>query len=302
MGIKKVTAIAARSLVHGKPHHAQWLITKKCNYKCIGCNIWEEQEKQEISTEEIKRGMDILKEAGIVELVLSGGEPLLREDIGEIINYAAKRFVTTVYDNGSTATKKIELLRNADFVAISIDSLNEKKHDSIKNVSGAWKKAMEAVETLQKEGIAVSISLTISQINLYEIVDITNYFTQRDIPVLYCLYSYDKTENHKQLFRIGKHNDKCVITDKEAMVKLCNTLTEMKKTNKKILITNKLLKALKTLYTENKRTWNCKALKSFLVIDHLGRVAGCHNHPFAGSIFDLSKNWKSKKFNDLREQ
>jgi len=302
MGVKKAANIAARSLVHGKPHHAQWLITRKCNYRCLGCNVWKEQDENELSTDEIKHGMDILKEAGIMELVLSGGDPLLREDIGEIIDYATKRFVTTVYDNGSMAAKKIDLLRNVDFVALSIDSLDEKKQDFIKNVPGAWKNAMKTVETLQKEGIKVSVTPTISQINLYEIPDITNHFTDRGIPVWYCLYSYDMTADSDQLFRIGKPNDEFIITDKEAMVKLCDTLMEMKKTNKRILMTDRLLKTLKSLYAEEKRTWDCKALQSFLVVDHLGRVAGCHNRTFASSIFDLPKSWKSKKFNDLREQ
>jgi MoaA/NifB/PqqE/SkfB family radical SAM enzyme len=302
MGVKKIANIAARSLVSGKPYHAQWLITRKCNYKCLGCSVWKEQDTKELSTEEIKRGMDILKEIGVVELVLSGGEPLLREDIGEILDYATKRFVTTVYDNGSMAIKKIDLLRNVDFVALSIDSLNEKKHDYIKNVPGSWKNAMEAAETLQKEGITVSVSLTISQMNLYEIADITSYFTNRGISVWYCLYSYDMTEKPDQLFRIGIPIDEFIITDKEAMVKLCDTLMVMKKNNTRILITDKLLKTLKSLYAEGKRTWNCKALQSFIVVDHLGRVAGCHNHTFANSIFELSKSWKSEKFNELREQ
>jgi MoaA/NifB/PqqE/SkfB family radical SAM enzyme len=302
MGVRKVAGIAARSLVRGKPHHAQWLITGKCNYHCLGCNVWEEQDKRELSTEEIKRGLDILKEAGIIELVLSGGDPLLREDIGEIIDYAVERFVTTVYDNGSMAAKKIDLLRKVDFVAISIDSLDEKKHDYIKNVSGAWKNAMETVEILQREGIKVSVSLTISQINLDEIVDVTNYFTSKDIPVWYGLYSYDTTEYPNQLFRIGKSNDEFIIKNKEAMVKLCDTLKDMKKINKLILITNKMLKTLKSLYTEEKRDWNCKALQSFLVVDPLGRIAGCHNHTIVDSIFDLPKNWKSEKYNNLRKQ
>jgi MoaA/NifB/PqqE/SkfB family radical SAM enzyme len=300
-GIKKVASIAARSLAPGKPHHAQWLVTRKCNYRCRGCNVWKEQDQRELATDDIKKGLDILRKLGIVELVFSGGDPLLREDIGEIIDYASKFFVTTVYDNGSMAVKKIDSLRNVDFVAISIDSLDEAKNDYIKAVPGAWKKAMEAVEMLHNEGINVSVTPTISQKNLYEIVDITNYFTQKGIPVWYCLYSYDVSVDEKQLFRIGKANDEFVITDKQAMVKLCDSLIEMKKKNKKILMTNKLLKALRSLYEEDKRTWKCQALSNFLVVDHLGRIAGCHSHNFAGSIFDLPEKWKSKEFKELRE-
>jgi len=138
-GFKKAASIAARSLAPGKPHHAQWLVTRKCNYRCVGCNVWKEQDQRELTTEEIKKGLHILKKLGIVELVFSGGDPLLRGDIGEIIECASKLFITTVYDNGSMAAKKLDALRKVDFVAISIDSLDEAKNDYIKSVPGAWK-------------------------------------------------------------------------------------------------------------------------------------------------------------------
>jgi MoaA/NifB/PqqE/SkfB family radical SAM enzyme len=299
--LRKVSRIAVNALKPDRPHHAQWMITRKCNYRCRGCNVWKEQDKKELSTEEVKRGLNILRDLGVLEVVLSGGDPLLREDAAEIVKHASNLFVTTVYDNGSMAAKKLEALRNVDFVAISIDSLDEPKNDYIKAVPGAWKKAMEAVETLYNEGINVSVTPTISQLNLYEIVDITNYFTQKGIPVWYCLYSYDQIKDANQLFRIGKANDEFVIRDKEAMVKLCDSLIEMKKKNNKILMTTKLLKALRSLYKENKRTWECRALQNFLVIDHLGRIGGCHSHSFAGSVFALPKIWSSEKFNSLRK-
>lgn len=298
--LKKAAIVAARSLVPSKPHHAQWMITRKCNYHCKGCNVWQEQDQRELSAEDIKRGLDILKNLGIVEIVFSGGNPLLREDIDEIIEYASRFFVTTVYDNGSMAAGKIEALRNVDFVAISIDSLDAAKNDYIKGVNGAWRKAMEAVETLHSEGINVSVTPTISQLNLYEIVDITNYFSQKGIPLWYCLYSYDLSVDANQLFRIGKANDEFAIRDKQSMVKLCDFLIEMKKKNRKILMTTKLLKALRRLYLEDKRTWNCHALQNFFVIDQLGRIAGCHSHNFAASVFDLPKIWDSEEFNLLR--
>ena len=301
MSLRKASRIAISALTPNRPHHAQWMITRKCNYRCRGCNVWKEQDRRELATEEIKRGLNILKDLGIVEIVLSGGDPLLREDAAEIIEHASNLFITTVYDNGSMATKKMEALRNVDFVAISIDSLDEAKNDYIKAVPGAWKKAMEAVETLHNEGISVAVTPTISQLNLYEIVDITNYFTQKGIPVWYCLYSFDQSQDVNQLFRIGKATDELIIRDKQAMVKLCDSLIEMKKKNNKILMTTKLIKALRNLFLESKRTWNCRALQNFFVIDHLGRVAGCHNHNFAASVFDLPKIWKSQKFNLLRK-
>jgi MoaA/NifB/PqqE/SkfB family radical SAM enzyme len=249
----------------------------------------------------VKRGLDILKDLGIAEIVLSGGDPLLRKDAEEIIEHASRLFVTTVYDNGSMAAKKIEALRNVDFVAISIDSLDPDKNDYIKGVPGAWKTAVETVEILHSEGINVAVTPTISQLNLYEIVDITKHFSEKGIPLWYCLYSFDMMSDVNQLFRIGKMNDEFIITDNKAMVKLCDTLKEMKKKNKNILITNKLLNAIRNLYEDGKRTWKCRALDNFLVVDHMGRIAGCHSHNFASSVFDLPKIWKSEEFNSLRK-
>ena len=298
---RKTAAVAARSLLPRKPHHAQWMITRKCNYRCRGCNVWKEQDDRELPAEDIKRGLDILKDLGIAEIVISGGDPLMRKDAEEIIDHASRLFVTTVYDNGSMAAKKIEALRNVDFVAISIDSLDPEKNDYIKGVPGAWKTAVETVETLHNEGINVAVTPTISQMNIHEIVDITNYFSQKGIPLWYCLYSFDMMSDANQLFRIGKMNDEFVITDNQAMVKLCDDLKEMKKKDHNILITNKLLKAIRDLYQGDKRTWNCRALDNFLVVDHLGRIAGCHIHNFASSVFDLPKIWKSEEFNSLRK-
>jgi MoaA/NifB/PqqE/SkfB family radical SAM enzyme len=278
------------------------MLTRRCNYRCRGCNVWQEQDTRELQTIEIKKGLEVLKDLGVVEIVLSGGNPLLREDIGQIIEYSSRLFITTVYDNGSLAAQKIEALRHADFVAISIDSLNPRKNDYIRGVPDALKKAMQAVETLSKEGIRVGVAPTISQLNLYEIMDITNYFLAWKIPVWYSLYSFDPSEKRDQLFKIGKQNDEFVITDRIAMASLCDSLTALKRKSGNILITTRILEAVKTLYQENKRMWRCRALQNFLMIDNLGRVAGCHLHDPIASIFDLPDIWNSDKFEHHRQR
>jgi len=302
INLQKAIGVASRSLKSSNCSHVQWFITRRCNYRCRGCNVWRRQDNQELSTEEIKRGLDILRELGVIEVVLSGGNPLLRGDIGEIIDYASRFFITTVYDNGSMAAEKVDDLHNADLVAISIDSLNPQKNDYIKGVEGAWKKSVASVKRLLEEGVSVCVSPTISQLNMYEILDLTEYFTNRGIPIWYCLYSSDPCDRYGQIFEIGKKMDEFTISDQEGLVKLCDSLLEKSKENQKILMTNRVLKAIRELYSEGRRTWRCEALHNFFVIDHLGRVAGCHLHNPVASIFDLPKIWKSSKFNKLREK
>jgi MoaA/NifB/PqqE/SkfB family radical SAM enzyme len=300
--MEKARGIIVRSLTPNRPYHAQWMLTRRCNYRCRGCSVWQEQDQKELPATEIRKGLDTLKELGVVEIVLSGGNPLLRDDIDEIVEYSSRLFITTIYDNGSMAAQKIDALRHADFVAISIDSLDPAKNDYIRGVPGALKKAMQAVEELSEEGIRVGVASTISQLNLYEITDITNYFLAKKIPVWYSLYSFDHSEKRGQLFNIGKRNDEFVITDRKAMANLCDSLAALKRNNGQILITNRILEALKTFYTQNKRTWRCHALQNFLMIDNLGRVAGCHLHDPVASIDDLPNLWNSDKFDGLRHR
>lgn len=260
------------------------------------------QDEEELSTCEIRQGLDVLRKIGVLEIVLSGGNPLLRPDIEEIIGYASRFFITTVYDNGSIAGSKVEALRKADFVAISIDSLKPEKNDYIKGARGSLKKALESVEKLQKEGVNVAVTPTISQINLNEIVDLTKYFLEKDIPVWYSLYSYDIPNSaHNPLFEIGKIDDAFIIRDNDAMVKLCESIMEMKRKNSNILITTKVFEAVKDLYLKNKRTWKCRAMRNFFIINHKGEVSGCHLHQPVASIFELPKIWKNPKLNALRK-
>jgi MoaA/NifB/PqqE/SkfB family radical SAM enzyme len=299
--LEKAKGIVVRSLTPNRPYHAQWMLTNRCNYRCRGCNVWREQRQKELSTNEVKEGLNVLRDLGVIEVVLSGGNPLLREDIGEIIDYASRMFVTTVYDNGSMAANRIAALKHADFVAISIDSLDPRKNDYIRGVPGALKRAVHAVEKLREKGIHVIVAPTISQFNLHEIEDITNFFLTKHIPVSYSLYSFDAFEGQRQLFKIGKHNEEFVITDRKAMVDLCDSLTALKKRGQ-LLVTNRLLEAVKTLYSENKRVWRCGALRNFLMIDNVGRVAGCHLYDPVASIDKLPNLWNSEEFNRLRQR
>lgn len=301
MTLEKAARIAKCSLIPNRPYHVQWFLTSRCNYRCRSCNVWREQDENELSTAEVKKGLDVLKTLGVIEVVLSGGAPLLRDDIGEIIDYASRFFLTTVYDNGSLAGGKIEALRKADFVAISLDTLDAEKNDRAKGVKGSWDKAMKSIETLCKEGIQVSISPTISQVNLHEIVPLTRYFLQKSIPVWYCLYSDDSSADSNQLFKIGKKNEELEILDKDSMVKLCDSLDDMRRQYSNMLVTRKLLQAMKQLYMNGERTWKCRALQNFFIIDHQGRVAGCHLHNPVASILDMPKKWHSTTFKTLRK-
>jgi MoaA/NifB/PqqE/SkfB family radical SAM enzyme len=301
LSLPKILNLFKLSLAFNRPHHVQWMLTNRCNYRCRSCDVWRKPKPvQELPTEDIKAGLDVLHKMGVVEIVLSGGNPLLRRDIGEIVDYASKFFITTIYDNGSQAVTKLDAVRNADFVAISLDTLDEHKYDYLKGVPGAWKNAMHAVHTLHDQGITVGVSPTISQLNLYEIPEFSEYFISKGIPVLYCLYQHDTVA--QPLFQIGEEDAELEIQDKAGFAKVCDALIEKKAESPGILITAKMLHTLKELYLTGQRTWTCKALQSFFVIDPLGRVAGCHLQEPVATVFDLPRVWNSDKLERLRKE
>lgn len=300
--LRKIVGLFERSTTPYRPYHVQWFLTQECNYRCRGCNVWRSKGREkELTAEEVKNGLDVLRKVGAVEIVFSGGNPLLKEDIDEIIDYSSRHFITTIYDNGSMALEKIDVLRKVDFAAISLDSLDEKKNDTLKGVPGAWRKAMDAVMQLHSEGISVGVSPTISQFNIDEIIDFTQFFINQGVPVWYCLYWYDQP-NKEQLFKIGKKVDEFEIADEKKFAAVCDALCDLKKKHEGIFITERTLETLKHLFLSGQRKWKCRALQSFFTIDPQGRVAGCHLKEPAASIFELPEVWNSEKFRRLREE
>jgi MoaA/NifB/PqqE/SkfB family radical SAM enzyme len=160
---------------------------------------------------------------------------------------------------------------------------------------------MQAITKLNEEGLVAAPSITISQINLYEIPEFTKHFVNQGIPVLYSIYSYD---NHREVmsFGIGGENSEFDFTDKEGIARLCDGMIKLKKERTGVLVTNKTLMAIKELFLNKRRTWTCKALSNFLIIDNYGRVAGCHLKQPVASIFELPKLWHSPTFKNLRKE
>lgn len=298
MKIDKYSSILKRILTPNHPHHAQWFLTRRCNYKCKTCDVWETQEKNEIETTQVLYGLDVLKNLGIIEITFSGGNPLLRGDIGEILEYSSKHFVTTVYDNGSMVKKRIKALKYADFVALSLDSLDEKKQDYIKGVKGSFKNIMESAKLLRREGINFVFSTTISNLNIDEIVPMTKYFRTIDVPFNLSFYDFDWNSN--SLFSIGKKDDEFIIKDKKKAVTLLKELKNLGKDS--MLLPPESLDELEYYILTGERRRACGAFRNFLMLDHLGRISGCHLKEPVSTIYDIKDFWHSEEAEKIRKE
>ena len=152
-----------------------WNVTLKCNLKCAHCyiNAKETNSIQELSTDASKMLIHQITEVSKPLLILSGGEPLLRKDIYEIIKYGADRGLKMgMGSNGMLINKEVaRKLKEAGMwtVAISLDSSNPDQHDQFRGVKGCWHKAVNAIKVLKKVGIEVQVNCTVTRQNYDEI-------------------------------------------------------------------------------------------------------------------------------------
>ena len=155
-----------------------WNVTRECNMKCSHCyiNATEKKLAHELTTAEGKDLMDQICKVSKPLLILSGGEPLLRQDIYELIEYgASKGLKMGLGSNGSliddTVAKKLKAAGIAT-VSISLDSHIPAQHDEFRGVAGAWEKAVNACKALRKNNVLVQVNTTLTQQNYSQIDDI----------------------------------------------------------------------------------------------------------------------------------
>jgi len=105
------------------PFYASYKITHKCNFRCKFCNVWKEK-TPDLDTEDVKKVIDNIANSSIHVLSLEGGDPLLREDIGEILRYIDTKdmqvFITTS-ERDFSGYPMDEYVKYLDYLHISID-------------------------------------------------------------------------------------------------------------------------------------------------------------------------------------
>lgn len=155
-----------------------WEITKGCNLFCAHCRGSSELVRYsgELSTQECFRVVDELLQIGKPILIISGGEPLFRDDVYEIGRYAANKGLRVVMGSNGTLIspevaaklKEIPLSR----IAISLDFPKPELQDKFRGQSGAYTAALEGIANARNAGIEIQINSTITRMNVEYLDDL----------------------------------------------------------------------------------------------------------------------------------
>lgn len=160
------------------PLVVSWNLTRECNLKCSHCyiNATQNQLGGELNTEESKRLIDQIAQVSRPLLILSGGEPLLRKDVYDLISYGTEKGLRMgLGSNGGLLDENAaRKLKEAGIktVSISLDSNSPTQHDNFRGVPGSWQKAVNAIKALRENNILVQVNTTLTQQNYDQIDDI----------------------------------------------------------------------------------------------------------------------------------
>jgi AdoMet-dependent heme synthase len=186
-----------------RPYVVSWNLTYRCNLACEHCYLdaggsplvrtENFADRSELGTEECFRVIDeIAAFAPECLTILTGGEPLLRRDILEIVRRAAERGLWVVVGtNGVRITENVARRlaeAGARGLSLSLDALDGDRHDRFRRVRGAWQNTVEGAEILNRTGLPFIVQTTAGSHNLGELEAIADFAHDRLAAKVWNLY------------------------------------------------------------------------------------------------------------------
>ncbi len=157
------------------PRLVAWEITRNCNLSCVHCRAAATcgPYEGELDTKAAFTLLDQIAKVGSPIVILTGGEPMMRDDIYDVASYGDSKGLRMVMaPNGTLITKESAeklVASGIKRISISLDGANKETHDNFRKVDGAFKSALQGIEFANNAGLEFQINTTITTENLDEI-------------------------------------------------------------------------------------------------------------------------------------
>ncbi len=156
-----------------RPFIVIWEVTQACDLACVHCRAMAQPYRNplELSTEEGKRLIDEIAAMQVPVFVLTGGDPLKRPDIYDLVEYATGRGVRTSLTPSATPLLTREAIselqrRGLARLAVSLDGSSAEIHDAFRRVAGSYAWTLRGIRWAREQGLPVQINTTITRQNL----------------------------------------------------------------------------------------------------------------------------------------
>lgn len=279
------------------PISGQFELTSRCNLKCQMCYVCQPANDksiiaQELSAKEWLHIAEEAKKAGMLYLLLSGGEVFIRKDFQEIYEeLTSMGFLITIFTNGTLITPKIAQWLGKippRSVGITLYGASAETYGKVTGNEGAFQKAMAGIEALTAEGIKIQLKTTVIRDNANDYEKLLAIADEKDILLKFVYYISDRRD---------EHNDKLTeirLSPSEiADYEICSSRDYVKR-----------VKALRQAEDATEETANdsgeaerefpfkCRAGKSEFWVTWDGRLSAC------ATTDELAVNLRQRNFSD----
>ena len=252
------------------PHALQYNINFDCNKRCTYCAIYEDKRK-EMSTQSAFRMIDEFAKMGTTRLSITGGEPLLRKDLGEIIDHAHKRrMLVSVHTNGSIVPKRGHLVENADFINMTLDGPRE-INDSQRG-AGTFDAVISAAKLFRKKGIPVNLVTVITKNNCHCVSELVQMAKDLDVTLLMQPVFYSEPSHANDL-----EGYKQVKYEKSQIIRTIDEILELKRSGEEsIILSERYYLKVKESIIKDESIMCVNGGTSFVTVSPDGRVTPCN--------------------------
>lgn len=265
-----LSMLTSRAYTH-KPFFLAHAVTFGCNSKCKMCTYWQltPRMKEDLSTEGVYQLLDEAYDFGMRAYYMFGGEPLIRKDIGKIVDYAKNNgYLTVMNTNASLLASKATSLRNLDLAFVSLDYFNG-YHDFIRGRSGSFDDAIRGINRIREVGnTRVTLVTTISTLNLDAMEPMAKLAKYLRVGISYNAVepSFGEATDLPNMNR----SDASLGLTRQQLHDFYVTLLRLKREGYPLLDTEDVLKH----FVEGRR-WTCHFPKMFVYVSPDKRIYSC---------------------------
>jgi len=252
------------------PFGATFEITERCNLGCVHCFINQPPHSkqgldQELSLSEISRILDQMADAGVINLLLTGGEILLREDFKEIYLHAKKLgMLVMLFTNGTLLTAEM-----ADFLAewppyfleISLYGATRETYENITRVPGSFDRCMQAIQLSLDRKLKLGLKTIVLTVNQHELSAMQKFAEDLDIPFRYDAMLWPRIDGSHKPWKYQLSPEEILELDKKDE----NRYGKQKE----------LYSIIGNNYKRSENVFSCGAGFSGFHVDALGKMSVC---------------------------
>ncbi len=264
-------ALARTAAGHRAPFRVTHCVTYRCNLDCRHCA--RHYALDEMGTEEAKSIMKSFLDAGCLFWSFNGGEPLVRDDIGELIRHGKTLgFYQTMATNGTLVPERIDDVSGLDMVSVSLDG-GKAAHEKVR--PGSFDKAVAGLDCLRERGVKTALTTVVGRHNIDGLGEVLEMAGNYGAKVFF------------QPIRVQKEDDlaksRRYFPTREEMREAMDYLIGMKRSHAPVASSISYMKAIRDNWPDGMPNVRCGGGMFYCFITPDGRAAACCDTLSGGS-------------------